>query len=143
MAHIGKSKSGIGKSKPVDTYCIICGNKKAGIYVEDDYVLDTLRAVKKAITKKESNKKLVVCKEDYDTYEKYYRKFRYRLALYLSIGVIFAVFSLIVSPSIVTLGIDAFLIIFLYALAMLNYTPKLALDFETAKGSHPEKEAKL
>lgn len=115
------------------TYCIICGKQKNGIPVENDYVLDMLRWFKRNVTKNEQKNKLIVCKEDYPVYKKNRSRYVFRLAVYLTIGSLFFILGLLLSPSVATFFIGAILLIFLYSLSLLSYTPKLRLEVQNAK----------
>lgn len=115
------------------TYCIICGKQKTGIPVENDYVLDMLKWFKRNVTKNEQKNRLVVCKEDYAAYKKSRDRYIFRTALYLTIGGLFLILGLVISFSLATFLTGAGLLIFLYLLSLLNYTPKLRLEEQNAQ----------
>jgi predicted nucleic acid-binding Zn ribbon protein len=111
-----------------DTYCIICGKKKPGIPVKNDYVLDAIRWFKTNVTKNAQNNKLVVCKEDYSVYKKNRDRYVSRQIIYLVIGILFTILGLFLTFSISTLLVGLGIVAFLYLMSLLNYTPKLNID---------------
>ena len=111
----------------VKSYCIICGEEKNGLPIQNDMVLDAIRWFKQNVTKNEKGNRLVVCKECYPKYADRRKKFETRQATYLAIGIIFAALGLLFAFSLATLSVAILLIAFLYLLALLNYVPKVAL----------------
>ncbi|MDE1824809.1 MAG: hypothetical protein KGH61_02205 [Candidatus Micrarchaeota archaeon] len=109
------------------SYCIICGDEKNGLPVQNDMVLDAIRWFKQNVTKNEKGNRLIVCKECFPRYADRRKKFENRQATYLAIGIIFAALGLIFSFSLTTLAVAILLIVFLYLLSLLNYVPKVAL----------------
>ena len=107
------------------TYCIICGKQKSGIQVRNDYVIESIRMFKRGITKDEKGNKLVVCKEDYLTYKKRIEKFKSRQLMYMALGVLFVIFSILSPISYRTIVLDAGILALLYLISLLNYTPDL------------------
>ncbi len=107
------------------TYCIVCGNRRDGLPVMGDHVLDVIRWFKTNVTKNEQGNKLVVCKDCYLKYKKQRGRFETRRILYVGLGLVFAIVSLVVSPRLGTLVAAAALIIFLYLLSLLSYMPRL------------------
>lgn len=114
-----------------ESVCIICGKKKNGLEVNEDYYIKSLRWFKRNVTRglwPEHNYRLVVCKEDYPRYAKYRRAYEKRQTLYLAVGIILAVILIVISPdklSAVFYGIG--IIAFLFILTLLTYTPSLKL----------------
>jgi len=59
-------------------------------------------------------------------YEQSRKTYETRQAVYVGIGVVFAVLGIIVSPSLTSVVVSVALVVFLYLLSLLNYTPKIA-----------------
>lgn len=112
------------------TYCIICGKSRTGLLVEEDYIINALRWFKRNVTKDEQKNKLVVCKEDYATYNKNRKRYLSRQALYLGIGVIFLLITIAISFSSGKFGgilFGLFCLLVLFLISLLNYTPALKI----------------
>lgn len=110
------------------TYCIVCGKQKGGLPIEEDNVIRTIRWFKRNVTKDEQKNGLVVCRDDYEEYRKNRDRFTTRRAIYVAIGVLMLVLGLALSLRIQTLLLGSAIIIALYMLALLNYTPKLKIS---------------
>jgi hypothetical protein len=104
--------------------CIICGKNKKGIPVKDDYVIKSLRWLKK-VTNRYKGGKLVVCKECYPKYKGYRKKYTSRRMTYVAIGIIFAILIIILSRSVFSVISGILIILFLYLLSLLTYMPDL------------------
>lgn len=109
------------------TYCIICGERKDGIEIKNDRVLEAIRWFKRNITRNEKGNKLVVCRADYETYKKKREKYTSRQALYVGIGVVFLILGLIISFSAQAVIMAIIVLLALYLMSLLNYTPALNL----------------
>ena len=110
------------------TVCIICGKEKNGLQVKDDYVLETLRWIKTNITKNVKNYNLVVCKEDFLTYQKKRDGFERKEIIYGAIGVIFLIALIITSQgNIGAVFVGLAVTIGLLALAHVSYIPAVEL----------------
>jgi len=92
--------------------------------MEEDFVIKSIRWLKRNVTKNEKGNRLVVCKECYPKYIKYRARFVRREGIYLVLGFLFLIFGLIVAPRLSTLFIGIILILFLYLLSLLSYMPK-------------------
>ncbi|MCL5412710.1 MAG: hypothetical protein M1474_03670 [Candidatus Marsarchaeota archaeon] len=104
--------------------CIVCGEKKPGLEVEDDYVIDAIRWFKTHVTRNAKNYRLVVCKACYPKYNRYRSSYIKKQVAYLVLGFVFAGLLAIVSPSkLIALGYGAAIVVFMYALSLLSYTP--------------------
>jgi hypothetical protein len=114
------------------SYCIICGQEKDGIEIENDYVISTIRWFKRNITKNEKDNKIVVCKECYPKYKVLRKRFENRQKIYITLGILFIIFGMIISPRVGTLIVTVIVAIFLYLLSLLSYTPKIKLDVQAA-----------
>ncbi len=109
------------------SYCIICGNEKNGIEVKEDSVIRIIRFLKKNLFKSEKNNRLVVCKECYENYKKYRRKYVRRQAIYVALGVLFLIMLLIINPSALAFLIGLGMLLLLYLFSILNYVPEINL----------------
>jgi hypothetical protein len=105
----------------------MCGKQRVGIPIRDDRILESMRWIKRNVTKNEKGNMLVVCKEDYPAYKKRRDKYTSRQALYIAIGVIFMILGLVVSISVSTVLLSILIIAALYLLSLINYTPALRL----------------
>ncbi len=110
------------------TYCIICGKKKKGVAVTEDRVLRLLRWFKGNVTHDLKGNSLVVCNEDLEAYKKKRDHFNSRQKIYLALGVIFAILGLIASFSLKSITVSALVIIALYLISLINYTPGLVTE---------------
>jgi Ca2+/Na+ antiporter len=107
------------------SYCIECGKEKKGIEVEEDAVLGSIRWLKRNITKNEKGNVLVVCKGCYADYKKGRKKYESRQRIYMALGVIFVMMSMVLSPNVMTLLISLLVLLLLYFFSLLSYTPKI------------------
>ncbi len=129
--------------------CIVCGKPKKGIAVHEDHVIFAIRWFKTNVTKNANNNELVVCKECYPKYAKERRRYTSRLGLYIGIGIIFAILLLISDPSIGSFIAAIGVLIFLYALSLLSYIPRLevevqkGIDIGAAVSTRVQKDGKL
>lgn len=123
----------VGVKAKTKSYCIICGEEKDGIEIKDDYVLSSIRWFKTNVTKTEKNNRLVVCKDCYPKYASMRKRYESRQALYVGLGIVFAIMSLVLAPSVTTLFMDIILILFLYALSLLTYMPKLKINTDEGR----------
>ena len=110
------------------TYCIICGKKKKGVAVTEDRVLRLLRWFKGNVTHDLKGNSLVVCDEDLEAYKKKRDHFNSRQKIYLALGVIFAILGLIASFSLKSITVSALVIVALYLISLINYTPGLVTE---------------
>ncbi|MCL4383230.1 MAG: hypothetical protein M1168_00355 [Candidatus Marsarchaeota archaeon] len=121
-----KKMNKYGNASKKQTRCIICGEEKQGIEVENDWIIDSIRWFKRNITKNEKNYKLIVCQNCYPKYQKQYNSFKNKRIFYLVLGVIFTALLFIASSfNIFSLLSGFILILFLYLLSLLSYMPKL------------------
>ncbi len=115
------------KSNISNNRCIICGQQKPGLTVKDDFVLDSIRWIKRNITKNEKGYTLVVCKEDYKKYLKERNKYIRRQIFYIAVGIIFAALLIIDARSIGAVLFGLAIILLLYLLSLLSYIPAVEL----------------
>ncbi len=127
--------AGLGES-----VCIICGKKKRGIPIKEDWVIHAVRWFKANVTKNEKSNLLVVCRECYISYRKAREKFMTRLALYLALGIVFVVIGLLINTSFETFLITVSVLVVLYLLALVSYMPALEIPAGKGKGM-PQKAA--
>ncbi|MGA3020779.1 MAG: hypothetical protein ABSD68_02420 [Candidatus Micrarchaeales archaeon] len=106
-------------------YCIVCGKEKKGIEVEEDAILGSVRWFKRNVTKNEKGNKLVVCKDCYAEYKKDRKKYESRQRVYMILGAIFVMISMVLSPSVMTLVISLVIFAMLYFFSLLSYMPRI------------------
>ena len=126
-------------------YCMLCGKEKRGIEIEEDDVIRSIRWFKHDILKKPlSENKVVICNDCYDNYKKYFKKYKSRQRTYIILGVLFAVFGIIVAQNKVLAIITGIIIVgALYLLSFLSYMPELKInqkDKDTGKRKNQKKE---
>ncbi|MCL5239056.1 MAG: hypothetical protein M1286_01110 [Candidatus Marsarchaeota archaeon] len=109
------------------SYCIVCGEERRGIPVEDDFVLGSIRWFKRNVTKNERNNKLVVCRSCYPKYISGRKKFESRQKLYIAFGVIFASLNLFISATIYSVLVSVAVLLLLFAFSFLSYTPRISI----------------
>lgn len=117
------------------TRCIICGERKDGLAVREDFILSRLRWIKRNITKDEKGYTLVVCKACYPAYEKSRKRFVRRQLTYSILGVIFAAVIVLAGQNkllAVIFGLVVFVVLF--ALSLLSYMPSLDLPKSAQRG---------
>jgi len=107
------------------SYCVVCGNERNGIAVQNDYVIESIRWFKKRFMKVEKGNMLVVCKDCYPEYKKRRRAYESRQKTYLALGILFVVFFFIASPKAITILISLFVLALLYFFSLLSYMPKI------------------
>lgn len=107
--------------------CIMCGLKKNGLEVKEDYIINGIRWFKRNITKNEKNYRLVVCRNCYKKYEKNKHSYDKRRVSYLALGIITAALWIFFSKSIGGILAGIFIIAFMYLLSLLSYTPSIKI----------------
>mgnify|MGYP001626360183 FL=1 len=118
--------------------CIICGKEKPGIEVKPDFVIESIRWIKRNITKNEKGNRLVVCRDCYPAYRKLRERFERREKIYLTLGILFALLSFLLSSNkLYGLGIGLLVIALLYLFSLLNYMP--SLNIEAVHGQERDK----
>ena len=80
-----------------ESRCIICGEKKNGLAVRNDYVIESVRWFKKNVTKNEKNYRLVVCKDCFLKYKKARDSYQRKELMYTTLGAVFAVLLVFIS----------------------------------------------
>ncbi len=122
------------------TYCIICGKEKDGIEIKNDRVLWTMRWIKRNIAKNEKRNRLVVCKVCYPIYKKKRDRYTSKQLLYLVVGVIFTVLGMAINLSIQTFLVCVLVVVCLYLLSLVNYTPALSIEEVRKDGGEKRKQ---
>jgi hypothetical protein len=106
----------------------MCGEPRNGLEVREDWVINTIRAFKRNVTKNEKNYRLVVCKECYPKYAKAKSRYDKRRMIYITLGVVFGIIVVLAAsfrPTSFVVGIAAVCI--MYLLSLLSYTPALIM----------------
>ncbi|MGC8628679.1 MAG: hypothetical protein ACP5T4_00505 [Candidatus Micrarchaeia archaeon] len=108
--------------------CIICGQEKPGIEIEEGYVIGAIRWFKRNVTKNEQGNKLVVCKDCYLKYASLRKRYENRMKTYFALGVIFLLFSVAISSNkLAAFALGLVVLFLLLALSLLSYVPKLKI----------------
>ena len=109
--------------------CIICGEKKDGLRVKSDSIINSIRWIKRNITRNEQGYDLVVCKGCFIKYRDAKAKYDRRRITYVGIGVAFTLLLVLLSggrsPGALASGIV--LIALMYLLSLLSYMPSLEM----------------
>ena len=109
------------------SYCMMCGKERKGIEVQDDYVLGALRWFKRNVTKDEQGNRIVVCRDCYSDYKKRRGTYESRQRLYLALGVLFVIISLIISLRALTVLVSLLVLAVMYLFSLMSYVPKIRL----------------
>ncbi len=109
--------------------CIVCGKDRTGLQVREDYIISTVRWLKRNITRSEKGYTLVVCRDCYKQYEKGRHTYERRRITYVALGVVAAALWIVLSEGKLG-GIVAgiLLVAFMYLLSLLSYAPALATE---------------
>lgn len=111
---------------PRESYCVMCGKKKEGIAIKEDYVIDSIRWFNRTVLKQFRNNKLVVCQECYPKYKEQRKKFAGRQRLYIALGIIFVILGVFLDRTIGALLIGLVILGVLYLFSLLSYVPELS-----------------
>jgi hypothetical protein len=117
-----------------ESRCIICGEKKNGLEVMDDHVINAIRWFKRTVTKNERNYNLVVCRECFTKYTKARNSYQHKEIMYTTAGAIFLALILVISDfrlSAFAAGIA--ITVFMYLLSQLSYMPGVRMPEVKAK----------
>ncbi len=116
-----------------ESYCILCGEKRGGVDVREDAVLQAMRWFKKEVLRKPVRKnRLVVCSSCYPGYKEQRKKYLSRQRTYLVLGVLFMVFGIVIA-GLRALPLSIGILLLLYLLSLLNYMPDLEIRQGKAK----------
>jgi hypothetical protein len=129
--------------------CIVCQKEKKGSSIKEDFVINSIRNVKKFF-KVSTGNKLVVCDECKDAAQKKRQSFEKTLLTYLGLGgiilLVMVVFSLMsggdVGQILTSILILLILVALLAALSFLNYFPSYQGYEAAKKEKKEEKKAK-
>jgi hypothetical protein len=102
--------------------CIMCGEARDGLEVKDDWVISGVRWFKKNVTKSSKGLRLVVCRPDYEKYEKERKRYVRNRALYVGLGVLFAVMLALVG-GLRAIPMGLLFIVILYLVSLFSYMP--------------------
>jgi len=111
-----------------NSYCMMCGKEKKGIAVREDHVLGALRWFKRNVTRDEKGNRIVVCRDCYSEYKKRRGTYESRQKLYLALGVMFVVVSLLLSPKPLTVLVSALVLAMVYLFSLMSYVPKIGVQ---------------
>ncbi len=106
----------------------MCGKEKNGLPVKEDVIIQSLRWVKRNITKNPKNFTLVVCKDDFLVYKKKRDSYERKMVMYVAIGIIFlAALAAVSSQRLGAVGVGLLITLFLLLLAQLSYMPAVEM----------------
>jgi hypothetical protein len=108
----------------LNSFCIICGKRKEGFEVEEDFVIKTIRGIKKFFRIEKKNK-LVVCKDCYQKYLKMRKKFEKKQKHFAIVFIIFFVIAIVFSPNLSTIFCSLILLFLFFLLLAPYYVPKI------------------
>ena len=120
-----RAKAARAETRGERVVCIICGHEKPGIRIKEDNVIRSVKWIKRNVTRSEKNNTLVVCRECYPKYTKDRGKYTSRQVLYVALGIVFAIFTIVLNPAAVTVLMSIAVIALFYLLSLLNYVPEL------------------
>lgn len=104
--------------------CISCTKPGKGYAVIDDYVIESIRWIKKKAGIEKRNK-LIICSDCSEKHKKKRKSFERSLILYGGIGVVIAIILLAVNFSLSSFFAGLLFILFLVVLAHLKYAPRV------------------
>jgi hypothetical protein len=117
-----------------ETRCIICGNKKNGLAVRNDFMIDAIKWFKTNITRNVKNCRIVVCKECFLKYTKAHDSYQKKQIVYIILGVVFAILVIAISGNkLLALFSGAVIVAFMWLLAQLSYMPSVEMPRIAAK----------
>jgi hypothetical protein len=113
-----------------ESRCIICGNRREGLEVVDDYMIGLIRWYKHK-THTEKRYRLVVCRDCFEKYRKARRGYQRRQVELLILGFAFAAIFVMSRP-LLGVVVGSAMILALYALSQLTWMPAVRMP-ETGK----------
>ncbi len=119
--------------KSKETRCMYCGERRDGLEIREDSVINAMRWIKRNITRNERGYRIVVCKDDFPKYLKARKRFEGRQRIYLALGIIFAITVTIAGRSIISVFYAIAVLVFIYLFSLLTYVP--ALNISPGKGA--------
>lgn len=109
-----------------ESYCIICGEKRDGVEVKNDRVLDAMRWFNRTVLKRPNrNNRIVVCSPCYPKYRVQRKKYLSRQRVYAVLGILFMIFGILIARTIQAFLISLVVLVLLYLLSLLSYMPDL------------------
>jgi hypothetical protein len=113
----------------IEDRCIICGERREGLRVRQDYQIGLIRWFKRNLLRNEKGYGLVVCKECYPKWKKSKDSYNRKQGTYIAIGVLFGIFLAAFSGGNILPAIlyGAAVVVFMYALAQISYMPDLIM----------------
>lgn len=125
-----------------DSYCIMCGEKKDGIPIKEDYVIGAIRWFNRKILRQPPrNNRIVVCSSCYEKYKKQRSKYLSRQKVYIVAGILFVIFGVVLTRSLQAILLSILVCIGLYLLSLLTYLPELEIPAES-KAKNPARARK-
>ncbi len=109
----------------------MCGNKREGLEVLPDYVLNTIRWFKR-VTGTEKKYGLVVCRDCFENYRNVRQKYKRHQAECVAIGIVFAAVLVAFNPMKGVIYGGA-VVLFMYLLSQLSWMPALRMPETKAK----------
>lgn len=106
---------------------MLCGRERDGIEIREDNVIKAIRWLNRSILHKVRDNKIVICRDCYERYRKQRKRYVSRQRLYIILGLLLDS-SILIHPTISTFGLGVLLLLFLYLLSLLSYTPDLKVD---------------
>ena len=121
-------KTPVHRNGKSESRCIICGEEKNGLEVEEDFVIRAIRYFKKNVTRNAKNYHLVVCKEDYMKFSKARDSYVKKQILYVVLGAVFAALLILYTwPNLGAIIYGLAIVILMYAISLLTYIPAVRL----------------
>jgi hypothetical protein len=121
-----------------ESYCMICGEKKDGIPIKEDYVIEAIRWFnRKVLRQPPRNNRIVVCSSCYEKYKKQRSKYLSRQKVYIVAGILFLIFGIVLTRAPQAILLSILVCIGLYLLSLLTYLPDLELPNAAAAKSAP------
>ncbi|RLG19625.1 hypothetical protein DRN67_02220 [Candidatus Micrarchaeota archaeon] len=116
---MAKTKNQAKKGKSI---CIICQKEKKGYPVRDDLFITTVRSLKQKLGIA-TNNVLVVCNDCSTEHKKRRSAFEKKILQYAAIGAVLGLIFLVISRSLQGLVMAILLVLFMAALALVQYHP--------------------
>ncbi|MGI0100544.1 MAG: hypothetical protein ACREBH_02390 [Candidatus Micrarchaeaceae archaeon] len=115
----------------MESVCIMCGEKRNGLKVKDDWVINSMRWLKRRVSKNVNKRDLIVCKECFLKYRKRRDSYERKQVVYVAIGVIFLVVISVAAGGRISAILAGFAIaVFMFLLAQLSYMPEVGMPKE-------------
>ncbi|MCX6772375.1 MAG: hypothetical protein NTV88_01230 [Candidatus Micrarchaeota archaeon] len=127
-------------------YCVVCFKEKDGYKVYDDFVIRTIRGIKKRLGIAKNNS-LVVCKDCLEEHRKKRKAYEKTLIIHIVLaGVVLVAFVLLPiltsGFSITAIALGIFLAALIVGMAVFSHHPKLSDEAQEKTLDAPKKEEK-